>query len=64
MLRCPHCRCEIGHQDRKGGPGFILLNRYLRVVPERRQILVACPDCRQEMEFRAGHLVVEERLAG
>ncbi len=61
-LSCPHCQKEIAHRDRNGGPGFILLSRYLRILPNTHQILVACPQCGQEMEFRAGHVVVEEQL--
>ena len=49
VLRCPFCKREIAHQDRKGGLGFILRNRYVRVVPETRQIMVACPGCSQEI---------------
>ena len=60
-LSCPHCQCELGHHDRKGGLGLIVLNRYLRVVPETRRILLACKGCGHEMEFGASRLVVEER---
>jgi hypothetical protein len=61
VLRCPSCQCELGHYDRKGGRGIVLRNRYLRVVPETRRILLACAECREEVEFVAGRLVREKR---
>ncbi|HVO25041.1 MAG TPA: hypothetical protein VMW56_15570 [Candidatus Margulisiibacteriota bacterium] len=64
VLRCPSCQCELGHHDRKGGYGIVLRNRYVRVVPEERRILLACVECREEIEFVAGRLVVEKRVAG
>lgn len=50
MLRCPRCRQVVGHPDRKGGGlGYIVRNRYVIFRPETRQILVACPECSQEI---------------
>ena len=63
MLRCPHCLRGIAHKDNKGGIGFILLSRYLRIVPAAGRILVACRGCGRETELRAVQLVVEERVA-
>lgn len=55
VLRCPHCKREIGHQDRNGGPGVIVLNRYLRILPDGEQFLVACRKCGSEVAPR--HLI-------
>lgn len=63
VLRCPFCQCQLGHHDSKGGRGIVLRNRYVRVVPEERRILLACVECREELGFVAGRLVVEKRVA-
>ena len=63
-LSCSCCQTAIAHRDRKGGLGYILRNRYVRVLPEARRILLACPECREEIEFPTGRLVVEKRAAG
>ena len=49
VLRCPHCLLETAHKDRRGGLGYIVTSRYIRLITETGQLAIACPQCKREI---------------
>lgn len=58
---CPQCNAEIGTPGRNGKTGTVFRSRYVRLDPSFATV-IACPECKTELEVRRGKLIVFKRM--